>query len=254
MLRRFFVEEISANHDTCIISGSEARHMSKVLRMKAGDRFILMDGKGSRFQAVIESISAKEVFAVLENSLPQPPPSPVHITLCQALTKSRTMDYLIQKTSELGVNCVAPFYSERTTVRYTQEQLIKKMRHWREIAISAAKQCGRGLPVEIEAPFSFGELMEKWGEQVALKVVLWEEEGAKDLKSLLKSSSSADNVVAMIGPEGGFAEEEINVARKADFIVASLGQRILRTDTAAITTVAIVQYEWGDLNIRCDDN
>ena len=250
MLRRFFVEEIRADNGTCIISGPEAKHIANVLRMKAGDRFILMDGRGSRFQAVIESASSKGVRAVLEKPLPKPPPSPVHITLCQALTKSRAMDYLLQKTSELGVDRVVPFYSERTTVRYKKERLVNKMRHWREIAISAAKQCGRGIPTQIEPPSSFRELMERWRGEVALKVVLWEEEGAKDLKGLLKLSPSADNFVGMIGPEGGFTEEEINIARNSGFIVASLGHRILRADTAAITTVAIVQYELGDLNIR----
>lgn len=247
MLRRFFVEEIRVDNGICIIAGSEAKHISNVLRMRAGDRFILMDGRGSRFQAVIESVSSKWVRAVLEKSLPNPPPSPVHITLCQALTKSRAMDYLLRKTSELGVDRVVPFYSERTTVGYKKERLVNKMRHWREIAISAAKQCGRGIPAEIEPPFSFMELMERWRGEVALKVVLWEEEGAKDLKNLLKLSPSADNFVGMIGPEGGFSEEEINIAGNAGFIVASLGNRILRADTAAITTVAIVQYELGDL-------
>jgi 16S rRNA (uracil1498-N3)-methyltransferase len=249
MLRRFFVEEIRADNGTCLISGSEAKHISNVLRMRAGDRFILMDGRGYRFQAVIESTSSKGVRAILEKPLPKPPPSPVHITLCQALTKSRAMDYLLQKTSELGVDRVVPFYSERTTVRYKKERLVNKMRHWREIAISAAKQCGRSTPVAIDSPISFGAVMEKWRGQNALKVVLWEEEESKDLKSLMKLSPSADNFVGMIGPEGGFAEEEINIARNAGFIVASLGHRILRADTAAITTVAIVQYELGDLNI-----
>ena len=249
MLRRFFVEKIRADNGSCLISGSEAKHISTVLRMRAGDRFILMDGRGSRFQAVIESTSSKGVRAVLEKPLPKPPPSSVHITLCQAITKSRAMDYLLQKTSELGVDCIVPFYSERTTVRYKKERLVNKMRHWREIAISAAKQCGRSIPVAIEAPISFGAVMEKWSGQNALKVVLWEEEESKDLKGLLKLSPSADNFVGMIGPEGGFAEEEINIVRDAGFVVASLGHRILRADTAAITTVAIVQYELGDLNI-----
>jgi 16S rRNA (uracil1498-N3)-methyltransferase len=250
MLRRFFVEEIRVDDGTCVISGSEAKHISTVLRMRAGDRFILMDGRGSRFQAVIEAVSPKGVRAVLQKPLPTPPPSPIHITLCQALTKSRAMDFLLQKTSELGVDHIVPFYSERTTVEYEKERLVNKMRHWREIAISAAKQCGRGIPAEIKPPSSFRELMERWRGEVALKVILWEEEGAKDLKSLLKLSPPADNFVGIIGPEGGFAEEEINIARNAGFIVASLGHRILRADTAAITLVAVVQYEWGDLCLK----
>jgi 16S rRNA (uracil1498-N3)-methyltransferase len=247
MLRRFFVEEIRADNGTCLISGSEAKHISNVLRMRAGDRVILMDGKGSRFQAVIESTSSKGVRAVLERPLPKQPPSPVHITLCQALTKSRAMDYLLQKTSELGVDRIMTFYSERTTVRYKKEQLVNKMRHWREIAISAAKQCGRSIPVAIDAPISFGAVMEKWRGQNALTVVLWEEEDSNDLKSALKASPPAANFVGIIGPEGGFSREEITAAGDAGFASVSLGERILRADTAAITMVAVVQYELGDL-------
>ena len=251
MLRRFFVEEIRIDDGTCVISGSEAKHISTVLRMRAGDRFILMDDRGSRFQAVIEAVSPKGVRAVLEKPLPNPPPSPVHITLCQALTKSRAMDSLLQKTSELGVDHIVPFYSERTTVEYEKERLVNKMRHWHEIAISAAKQCGRGIPVVIDPPVLFRTVIEKWGELNALKVVLWEEEESKDLKSALRSSTPSPNFVGIIGPEGGFSREEISSAGAAGFVPVSLGKRILRADTAAITMVAVVQYEWGDLNIRC---
>ncbi len=251
--RHFFIDEISEDTRTLTISGAEAKHISKVLRMKPGDRFILMDGKGSRFLAVIESAASKEVLVVLEKPVPKPLPSPVHITLCQALPKSRAMDYLIQKTSELGVDRIVPFFSERTVVKYKKDSLINKMRHWHEVAISSAKQCGRGIPVSIDSPVLFSDVMEKWRGDHALKVVLWEEEESKDLKSMLETSPPAANFVGVIGPEGGFSEEEINAARDGGFASVSLGNRILRAETAAITTVAIVQYELGDLNIRRKD-
>ena len=103
-MRRFFVEEIREIDGTCSITGSEAKHITKVLRMKTGDRFVLMDGKGARFQVTIESATPREVQVVLGKPMPKPPPSPVQIMLCQALLRSRQMDYLIQKTSELGVD------------------------------------------------------------------------------------------------------------------------------------------------------
>lgn len=249
-MRYFFVDEISESAGTFSITGPEAKHISKVLRMKSGDRFILMDKRGSRFQAAIESASLKEVWVVLERPVPKPLPSPVHITLCQALPKSRAMDYLIQKTSELGADRVVPFFSERTVIKYKKESLVNKMRHWHEIAINSAKQCGRGIPVSIDSPISFRDVMEKWREDDALKVILWEEEESKDLKSILATSPSAANFVGIIGPEGGFSGEEIDAARDAGFVSVSLGHRVLRAETAAITTVAIVQYELGDLNLR----
>ncbi len=249
-MRYFYVDELGENTRTFTITGAEARHISKVLRMKPGDRFILMDRRGGRFQAAIESITFKEVLVVLERPMPNPLPSPVHITLCQALPKSRAMDYLIQKTSELGADCIVPFFSERTVVKYKKGSLINKMRHWHEIAISSAKQCGRGIPVSIDSPVSFRDVMGKWRGEDVLKVVLWEEEESKGLKSILETSPPAANFVGIIGPEGGFSGEEIDAARDAGFVSVSLGNRILRAETAAITTVAIVQYELGDLNLR----
>ncbi len=217
--------------------------------MRPGEQFILMDGKGTRFQVLIEYAGTQEVRGIVEKPLPKPPHSPVKITLCQALPKSRAMDYLIQKTSELGVDCIIPFSAERTVVRFKKDRLANKMRHWREIAQNSAKQSDRGIPAKIEHPSSFRELMSKWEGEDALKVVLWEEENSKDLKSLLRPSSSVKNFIGMVGPEGGFTKEEIETAGKAGFVSVSLGNRMLRSETAAITIVAIVQYELGDLNL-----
>ena len=218
--------------------------------MCRGDRLILMDGKGNRFQAVIESIARQEVLVSLEKPLPEPSSSPVEIILCQAVLKSRPMDYLIQKTSELGVDHIFPLTSERTVVSLNKERLAKKTRHWREVALSAAKQSDRGRPLEIQPTSSFQDLVARWKQEDVLKVIMWEDEKAKDLKIMLRASSPFKNFVGIVGPEGGFTREEIEIARGAGFISVSLGHRILRAETAAITMVAIVQYEWGDLGLN----
>jgi len=249
-MRRFFVDEIDAKQTSFSITGPEAKHISKVLRMGPGDRFILMDGKGARFLALIESAGPYEVRVILEKPLPEPPPSPVEIILCQALLKFRKMDYSIQKTSELGVDCIMPFSSERTVVRLKKDRLPGRIKHWREIAQSSAKQSDRAVPAGIEGLLPFNELVVKWKGEDALKVVLWEEEGSKDLKGLLRESSMQKRFIGMVGPEGGFSREEVEAAKDAGFVPASLGNRILRSETAAITVVAVVQYEWGDLSLR----
>jgi 16S rRNA (uracil1498-N3)-methyltransferase len=248
-VRRFFVEEIEAKDGLCTIRGSEAKHMTRVLRMGRGDRFILMDSKGARFRAIIESAGRREVLVTLERPLPQPPPSPAEITLGQALLKSRAMDYVIEKTSELGVHRILPFSSERTVVRLNKERFANKKQRWLEIAHSAAKQSDRKTPVEIGPPSSFEDLVGKCGAENALKVILWEEEGATDLKGLLRASPPVKKFIGMVGPEGGFAQEEVRAAGEAGFVSVSLGQRVLRAETAAITLVALVQYEWGDLSL-----
>jgi 16S rRNA (uracil1498-N3)-methyltransferase len=248
-MRRFFVEEINGDHRSCSITGSEAKHITRVLRMVRGDRFILMDGRGARFLALIESASPQEVRVALKRPLPSPTPSPVEIILCQALLKSRNMDYLIQKTSELGVDRIFPFSSKRTLIRLGRDRVASRMRHWREIAHSAAKQSDRITPAEIGPPFPFKDLITKCNTESALKVILWEEEGAKDLKRLLRTSSPAHSFIGLIGPEGGFAHEEVKAAGDAGFISCSLGNRVLRSETAAIAMVALVQYELGDLSL-----
>jgi 16S rRNA (uracil1498-N3)-methyltransferase len=249
-MRRFFVEKIDAEQTSFSITDPEAKHISKVLRMGPGDRFILMDGEGARFLALIESAGSREVRVFLEKPLPEPPPSPVEIILCQGFLKSRKMDYLIQKTSELGVDCIRPFSSERTVVRLKKDRLPGRMKHWREIARGSAKQSDRSLPAQIEDIVPFNELVAGWKEDDALKVVLWEEEGSKDLKGLLREASTKEKFIGMVGPEGGFSRQEVEVAKDAGFVPASLGRRILRSETAAITVVAVVQYEWGDLGLE----
>ena len=249
-MRRFFVEEINMKDGLCVISGSEAKHISRVLRMTKGDRFILIDGKGDRFEAIIESRHRQELLVELKQVLPVPSPSPLEICLCQALIKSRSMDYIIEKTSELGVNEILPFSSERTVVRLNKDRVLNRIKHWREIAKSAAKQADRIKPAEIFSPVSYKDLINKLEGMDALKVLLWEKEESRDLKELLKSSQPCLRFLGIVGPEGGFSQKEAAMAKDIGFIPVSLGRRILRAETAAITLVAVVQYEWGDLSLN----
>jgi 16S rRNA (uracil1498-N3)-methyltransferase len=171
------------------------------------------------------------------------------------------MDYLIQKTSELGVDLIIPFFSERTVVRHDKEGYMSRVRHWREVARSAAKQSGRVTPANIHPLNTFHDLESHWSEVNALRVILWEGEESRSLKSVLQSclvetedgalkdKCPYDEFIGMVGPEGGFSMEEMEMATKDGFISVSLGHRILRAETAAITMVALVQYEWGDLSI-----
>ena len=248
-MRRFFVAQIEAKDGSCTITGNEAKHITRVLRMGRGDRLILMDGRGARFQGVIESTGRQKVLVTLERPLPKPPRSPAEITLCQALLRPRAMDYVIEKTSELGVDRILPFTSRRAVIRLDEAQVSKKREHWRRIAESATKQSDRDVPAEIGPFFAFEELVSKWKGEDALKVILWEDENARDLKGILREPFAAKKFIGLLGPEGGFPQQEIQLARVAGFISISLGYRVLRAETAAIAVVALVQYEWGDLSL-----
>jgi 16S rRNA (uracil1498-N3)-methyltransferase len=221
--------------------------MTKVLRMAQGDRLILMDQEGVRFQAVIVSAGPKGVSLTLEKALGPPPASPVEIILCQALLKAQGMDYVIQKTSELGVDAILPFSSERTVVAPGKNHGANKLRRWQEIARNAAKQADRARPAQVGPLLTLADLMVRWRNEEGLKIIFWEGEESEDLKALLRRRDSAERVVGVIGPEGGFSPQEIQTALEAGFLSASLGSRVLRSETAAVTVVAIIQYELGDL-------
>ncbi|MBN2058844.1 MAG: 16S rRNA (uracil(1498)-N(3))-methyltransferase [Deltaproteobacteria bacterium] len=248
-MRRFYIEKIIEKDGHVVISGPEARHISRVLRMGRGDHIIIMDKKGRRFEAAIQSVDNRELRVRIVGSAPQPLPSPVKIDVCQALLRSRPMDYLIEKTSELGIHRITPFFSERTIIRMDKSRAEGKIRHWREISHSAAKQADRFKPAEIADPVSFKALMDRWEKETVLKIILWEREGSIDLKNFLRSNPPEDSLVGMIGPEGGFSDHEVMSAEKAGFVSVSMGRRLLRAETASITFVAVVQYEWGDLSL-----
>jgi 16S rRNA (uracil1498-N3)-methyltransferase len=248
-MRRFFVNEILRTQAAFAITGAEAKHITRVLRMGPGERIVLLDKVGARFQAVIKEMSRHHVLVDLERPLSAPAPSPVHITLCQALLKSHHMDLLVEKTSELGVDRVLPYIAERTVVKVDGGKAHGKVTRWQEIAQSAAKQSDRAMPAEIGPLYPYDEMLAVLSKEPALKILLWEQEGIRSLKDLLRSHSPAPRVLAMVGPEGGFTEREVKEAGEVGFVSVSLGCRILRAETAAISLVTIIQYEWGDLGL-----
>ncbi len=245
-MRLFYVEKIDPSSKTCIIKGSEARHIYKVLRMDVGDTLFLMDGKGKRYRAVIKKIEHGSVYVKIEGAFESPEDPPVKIILCISLIRSDPFDLVIQKTSELGVDTIQPFYSERTIVRIPEERLKERMRHWNEVAKSAAKQCGRKKPINLLEPVFLDELLERIRDDKALKIFLWEKEEKISIKSVLKGSD-CKKIIGIIGPEGGFSKSEVEKIKKANIRAVSLGKRILRSETAAIAFSAIVQYELGDI-------
>ncbi|HUX47482.1 MAG TPA: 16S rRNA (uracil(1498)-N(3))-methyltransferase [Desulfosporosinus sp.] len=248
-MRRFFVEKILPMEGLVSITGKEARHIINVLRMKKGEALIIMDGKGQLFESAIEKLHSRAVEVKIIKSIPSPPSSPIEISLGQALIKSKNMDYLIQKVTELGIHSIHPFYSERTVIQLKSAHLKNKMDRWMEIMKSACKQCGRVTLPDLNTPLLFEEMIKDTPDTKALKILLWEDEDKVDLKRLLTSMSLTAHVFAIVGPEGGFTLNEINLAREAGFHIVSLGNRILRAETAAMSLISIIQYEWGDLRL-----
>jgi 16S rRNA (uracil1498-N3)-methyltransferase len=179
------------------------------------------------------------------DAFPLPTESPVEILLLQALPEKERMELIIQKVTELGVSAIVPFKSERSITLDEREAKQKKAHRWQEIAIKAVQQSRRAKVPRVRYYASFREALGVCKEG-GLKIILYEKDG-QNLKNVLKESSP-HRVYALVGPEGGLAEEEIKMAMEEGFVPVKLGQRILRTETAAITLVGILQYELGDLS------
>ncbi len=229
-----------------VISGQEAHHIQRVLRLGVGDGLTLFDGAGHRYEAQIIQQNPHQVTVKLLSKSPIPPP-PLNITLLQCLPRLDKMDLIVQKAVELGVSRIIPVLSRRCRA-VQPARLAHKEERWQRITAEAAKQCGQAhLPV-IESAQALSELLEgDWGDSLAL--VLWEEEKNKSLKQLLRSVPKPKKIALLVGAEGGFTPRETGLLQGKGWRSAGLGPRILRLETAAIVGLGIIQYELGDLSL-----
>ena len=175
----------------------------------------------------------------------EPLEPPFELVLLQALPERERMELIIQKATELGVSCICPFKSRHSISLEERESGQPKAHRWQQIALKAAKQSRRASMPAVVSYCSFAQALDL-ARPLELKVMLWEKEQRR-LASLIRGMPAPKGIALIIGPEGGWAEEEVQQARQAGFALAGLGGRILRTETAAITACAIIQYEWGGL-------
>ena len=221
------------------LTDSAANHVGKVLRMKAGDALILFNGKGGAFQGQIAAVSKKSVEVSLETLLEGDAESPLTIELGQTLSRGERMDYVIQKATEVGVTSITPLFSERCEVKLKADRIEKRLNHWQQIAISACEQSGRNLVPVINPP----KKLEDWlaERKTELNFVLHHR-----TEKRLEGYDKPQSVSLLIGPEGGLTADEITLAESKQFAPLALGPRVLRTETAPVTAIALMQYLWGD--------
>lgn len=211
---------------------------------RPGALITLTDALGRDFRGRVVFVSKEKASVWIFSQFPSPTESPLEIVLLQALPEKERMELIIQKTTELGVSRIIPFKSKRSISLEEREAKQKKAHRWQDIALKATQQSRRALIPRVEAYRSFEEALASCTEE-GLRILLWERQG-KPLKEVL-GSFSFQRVYGMVGPEGGFTQEEVEAARRMGFLPVKLGQRILRTETAAIILVALLQYAWGDL-------
>lgn len=247
-MRRFFIKKEDITENQGIITGDEARHMIQVLRLKPGGKVILLDGVGSEYDAVIEGVHEKSVSVTLTASRSEAVSSVPDVTLCQAFLKEKKMDDLVRHLTELGMAAFHPFFSSRVVARPQGDKLKKREARWEKIAAEAVKQCGRTTAPTIHPTAALKSLLKDLpsGEHT-LKLFFWEEAQVsfKEIENL--KTKGLTDIFLMIGPEGGFTREEAEMAKEAGFLVAGLGTRILRAETAPLAALSIVQFMFGDM-------
>jgi len=240
--RLYYPHTLTAG-DRCSLVEDHLRYIRSVQRMKPGSRLLLFDGLGQEYTAVITDISVERAIVEIIGK-DRAPARPARITLIQALPKAQKMDFIVQKATELGVDEIRPFHSERSIPRLTSEKAHLKTERWRKISSEAARQCRRSDVPDIAEIQTFSDIL-KAVEPGAFKMIFWEEESRQGLKELLKKSSDTRVFSIIVGPEGGLTPEEVEAAKASGFVSVSLGKQILKLETAAVAILAILQYEVG---------
>ena len=243
-MRRFYHDDLDQDIKNIVVSGKEANHIKNVLRLKQGEKVIFTNGKGFDFIASLDSFENRVInFSILEKVKGEKE-SPVNITIAFSLLKGKKNDEIIKPVTETGVTGLIPFMSTRTVSEPEKKKKESKVKRWREISKEAIKQCERSKLPAIKDIIPFNELI-KNSEQYDLKILFYERSKI-DLKNI-SNTEKPKNILALIGPEGGFTDEEIKLALENGFKMAGLGPRILRAETAIVCSSFLCQHLFGDI-------
>jgi len=244
MLRRIILPDTIQAETTVSLEGE----LFLALRMREpyqGEIISVTDAAGKAFRGRIVELKDDQARVFIFEQMREPIEPPFDLFLFQALPEKERMELIIQKTTELGVSCIYPFKSRHSISLEEREAGQPKAHRWQQIALKAAKQ-SRRASLPLVAPYcTFAQALEQ-AQPLELKIILWEKEQRK-LASLIRDMPAPKGIALIVGPEGGWAEEEVQQARAAGFALAGLGGRVLRTETAAIAACAILQYEWGGI-------
>ena len=242
---RIFTDQPLAEGLEVALSQGAARHLTSALRLGANSKVVLFNGEGGEFSArLIETSNKKNTTALIEKFSPGIPPSPLALTLAIAISRGERMDWIVQKAVELGVRDIVLLTTERCEVKLNPDRAAKKLKHWRQVARSACEQSGQNRVASIGLPISFSMGLETTADW---RLIL-DPGSESSLMSQIatQSGSPPGSVLILSGPEGGFSDEEITLAQSKGFCSVGLGPRILRTETAPLSAVSILQAQWGD--------
>lgn len=236
---RVFTDQALSSGALVDLEEGPSRHLGRVLRMQPGRELVLFNGDGGEFSALIHSLDKKTVTAEVGTYQPDDRESPLNLELAIGLSRGDRMDWVLQKATELGVSRISLLVTERTEVKLSGERLDKKLTHWRQVLISACEQCQRNRLPELNPPATLNSWLEQ--NDCSLSLVLHH----RDSQSL-PETDAPESLALLVGPEGGLSEEEIGRARSAGCQPLTMGPRVLRTETAPVAAISLVQYLWGD--------
>jgi len=250
--RRFYAppDNFSSGSEIVTLAADEARHLREVLRLGPGDEIFVFDGAGREFQCLIEASRRDSASVrVIAEAAPAKPESPLDLTLAVALLKGEKFDLAVQKATELGVARILPVITQRADVRLRDDSDSgKRVARWQRIALEAAKQSGRARVPLVAAPLTFSSLVGSSDERSLARLLMFSERGGETLNGIRQKSTTVSSIVALVGSEGGWTDEEIIEGRGAGWEIVTLGGRILRAETATIAVTALLQHLFGDLN------
>lgn len=225
------------------IEGDAANHIARVLRLERGDPLTLFDGRGGEHAARIEELRKGAVIVAVGEHSAADQESRLSLTLAQGVSRGERMDWVVQKATELGVTRIVPVLTERTVVKLDAKQAERKLQHWQGIVVAACEQSGRTRIPDVALPIALHDFLRQSGEARAIRILL-SPAGTQRVSDLLTPDGG---LIVLIGPEGGLAETEQRAARDAGFIAMRLGPRVLRTETAAVAALTLLQHRFGDL-------
>ncbi|MCL4500785.1 MAG: 16S rRNA (uracil(1498)-N(3))-methyltransferase [Deltaproteobacteria bacterium] len=241
-MRRFYAPPERFQDDTVMLDPDETRHLARVLRLGVGDLVEVCDGQGRSVEARLTGLDPKGAHLRILRDLAFWGESPLVLVLGIGLAKGEALEGVVRQATEMGVQRIIPFVSERSE-RVTPERGRRRRERWQRLTREMIKSCQRSLLPEIEAVQEFSGVL---AGSEAVKLIFWEEERGGGLQSLL-AQPRPGTVRLLIGPEGGFSAAEVDQARAAGFAIASLGPRRLKVETAALAALSLLQHAWGDL-------
>lgn len=251
-MQRYFIPPEQFGEETVTIVGDDAKHIGRVMRSKPKDLIIVSNGYDAEVLAEIVTIEPQEVVAKIVERLALTGEPWLQVTIAQSLPKGDKMETVIQKCTEIGAVAFLPFLSERTIVQYDDRKEEKRSARWRKIAKEAAEQAHRSKIPEVYSPVSWKSMLEKIPDY-DLVCLCYEKETGEQLRDIIAPFAAGLNrdrtyrVLVVVGPEGGFAEEEVHAAEAAGAKSVGLGRRILRTETAGMAALTCILYETGEM-------